>query len=381
MSQSFDVIVLGAGGMGSAACFELARRGLKVLGLEQFALVHDRGSSHGHTRIIRTAYAEHPAYVPLARRAFERWYELEQLTGRHLLTECECLNAGPPGSEHVEGVRASVRTHNLAAEELSGTEINHRYPAFRFPAEYRGVVERAAGFLYVEECVRAHLDMAVECGAEIRAEEPVRAWKVTGSGVEVTTDRGTYRAAKLIVTAGAWATKLLADIGGPLRVMRQTLLWFDIGSRGHFFRRDTFPLFIADVPGAPFYGLPAIDSNGLKVARHYGAPELPNPDGVDWNVADADVLALRPLIDEFLPGLGALRKGQVCMYTVTPHRHFVIDTHPDSLQVVVACGFSGHGFKFASAVGEVLADLAQTGSTKHDITLFRAGRFSEPVRQ
>ncbi|MDY3562599.1 N-methyl-L-tryptophan oxidase [Gemmata sp. JC673] len=381
MSQSFDVIVLGAGGMGSAACFELARRGLKVLELEQFALVHDRGSSHGHTRIIRTAYAEHPAYVPLARRAFERWYELEQLTGRHLLTECECLNAGPPGSEHVEGVRASVRTHNLAAEELSGTEINRRYPAFRFPAEYRGVVERAAGFLYVEECVRAHLDMAVERGAHIRAEEPVRAWNVIGSGIEVTTDRGTYHAAKLIVTAGAWATKLLADIGVPLRVMRQTLLWFDIGSRGHLFRRDTFPLFIADVPGAPFYGLPAIDPNGLKVARHYGAPELPNPDGVDWNLADADVLALRPLIDEFLPGLGALRKGQVCMYTVTPDRHFVIDTHPGSPQVVVACGFSGHGFKFASAVGEVLADLAQTGATKHDITLFRAGRFAEPARQ
>ncbi|AWM38417.1 Monomeric sarcosine oxidase [Gemmata obscuriglobus] len=380
MSQSFDVIVLGAGGMGSAACFELARRGLKVLGLEQFALVHDRGSSHGHTRIIRTAYAEHPAYVPLARRAFERWYELEQLTEQHLLTECECLNAGPPGSEHVEGVRASVRTHNLVAEELNGAEINRRYPAFRFPAEYRGVVERAAGFLYVEECVRAHLDMAVECGAEIRAEEPVRAWKVTGSGIEVTTDRGTYHAAKLIVTAGAWATKLLADIGVPLRVMRQTLLWFDIGSRAPLFRRDTFPLFIADVPGAPFYGLPAIDPNGLKVARHYGAPELPNPDGVDWNLADADVSALRPLIDEFLPGLGTLKKGQVCMYTVTPDRHFVIDTHPDSPHVVVACGFSGHGFKFASAVGEVLADLAQTGCTKHDITLFRAGRFSEPAR-
>ena len=216
MTGSFDVIVLGVGGMGSAACFELARRGRRVLGLEQFPLVHARGSSHGHTRIIRTAYAEHPGYVPLVRRAFEKWYELEQLTGRHLLTECPCLNVGPPGSEHVEGVRASVREHGLAAEELTGDEINRRFPAFRFPADYVGVLEQAAGFLYVEECVRAHIDAAVSLGAEIHAEEPVREWKAVGDGVEVTTDKGTYRAAKLVVTAGAWATRLLADIGVPL---------------------------------------------------------------------------------------------------------------------------------------------------------------------
>src|SRR4051812_3202682 len=203
MSQSFDVIVLGVGGMGSAACFELARRGHRVLGLEQFPLAHDRGSSHGHTRIIRTAYAEGPAYVPLVRRAFERWYALEQLTGRHLLTECACLNAGPPGSEHVEGVRASVREHKLAAEELSGDDINRRFPAFNFPSDYRAVIEQAAGFLYVEECVRAHIDAAMSLGAEIRAEEPVREWKAAGDGVEVTTEKGTYRAARLVIAAGA----------------------------------------------------------------------------------------------------------------------------------------------------------------------------------
>lgn len=374
MPQSFDVIVLGVGGMGSAACFELARRGLRVLGLEQFKLVHDRGSSHGHTRIIRTAYAEHPGYVPLAKRAFERWYDLEQLSGKHLLTDCPCLNAGPPGSEHVEGVRASVRTHDLAAEEVTGGEINRRYPAFRFPAEYRGVIECAAGFLYVEECVRAHIDTAVSLGAKVHAEEPVREWKTVGDSVELTTDRGTYRAAKLVVTAGAWATKLLADAGVPLRVMRQTLLWFEPGTRAEHFRRDRFPIFIADVPGAPFYGLPAIDPSGLKVARHYGAPELPNPDGVDWNVTDADADAMRPLLDSYLPGVGAFTKGQVCMYTVTPDRHFVIDVHPQFPQVSVACGFSGHGFKFASTVGEILADLAQQGATKHDIGMFSARR-------
>jgi len=373
---SFDVIVLGVGGMGSAACFELARHGRRVLGLEQFPLVHDRGSSHGHTRIIRTAYAEGPAYVPLVRRAFERWYELEQLTGRHLLTECACLNVGPPDSEHVEGVRASVREHALAAEELTGGEINRRFPAFRFPADYSGVLEQAAGFLYVEECVRAHIDAAVSLGAEIHAEEPVREWKVVGDGVEVATDKGTYRAAKLVVTAGAWATKLLADIGVPLHVMRQTLLWFAPASRSEEFRRDRFPIFIADVPGGPFYGLPAIDGFGLKVARHYNAPELPNPDTVNWSLTDADTAAMRPLIDAYLPGLGALRKGQVCMYTITPDHHFVLDTHPAHPQVSVACGFSGHGFKFATTVGEVMADLAERGSTKHDIAMFSARRFA-----
>jgi sarcosine oxidase len=375
MSQHYDVIVLGVGGMGSAACFELARRGRRVLGVEQFPLVHNRGSSHGHTRIIRTAYAEHPGYVPLVQRAFERWFELEQLTGRHLLTDCPCLNAGPPGSEHVDGVRTSVREHRLQAEELSGTEINRRFPAFNLPAAYSGILEQAAGFLYVEECVRAHIDAAVSLGATIQAEEPVREWKIVGAGVEVTTEKNTYLAAKLVVTAGAWATQLLADIGMPLCVMRQTLLWFDTDARASTFRRDRFPIFIADVPGMPFYGLPAIDRFGLKVARHYGAPELPNPDDVNWNIVDTDLSAMRPLIDTFIPGLGAFTKGQVCMYTVTPDHHFVIDVHPAKPQVSVACGFSGHGFKFASSVGEVLADLAEHGSTKHEIGMFSAKRF------
>ena len=376
MAQSFDVIVLGVGGMGSAACAELARRGHRVLGLEQFPLVHSRGSSHGHTRIIRTAYAEHPDYVPLVRRAFERWYELEQLTGRHLLTECPCLNAGRPGSEHVEGVRASVRTHGLAAEELTGDEINRRFPAFRFPADFSGVLEMAAGFLFVEECVRAHIDTAVSLGAAIHGEEPVREWKVIGDGVEVTTDRGTYRAARLVVTAGAWATKLLADIGVPLAVMRQTILWFDAPPAR--FRRDRFPIFIADTPRGAFYGLPAIDRRGIKIAGHYGAPELPSPDGVNWNITLDDIAAVRPLLDEYVPGLGDATDGQVCMYTVTPDRHFVIDTHPRHPQVSVACGFSGHGFKFASAVGEVLADLAEGGRAGYE--LFRATRFGGEPR-
>jgi sarcosine oxidase len=372
---TYDAIVLGVGGMGSAACFELARRGRRVLGLEQFPLVHDRGSSHGHTRIIRTAYYEHPNYVPLLKRAWERWYELELLTGRHLLTECPCLNIGPAASELVNGVRASVREHHLAAEELDAAAIACRTP-FRFPAGYAGIMEQHAGFLYVEECVRAHIDSAKEHGAEIHAEEPVREWKAVGNGVVVITDRGTYHAAKLVVTAGAWATKLLADLGVPLQVMRQVLLWFDVSANPARFRRDRFPIFIADVPGGPFYGLPAIDRFGLKLARHYGAPDLPNPDGVNWESSEADVPPVRAFLDAYLPGaVGPKSKAQVCMYTLTPDKHFVIDVHPRFPQLTVACGFSGHGFKFSAVVGEILADLADTGTTPHPIGMFRAGRF------
>jgi sarcosine oxidase len=380
MSESFDVIVLGVGGMGSAACLELARRGYRVLGLEQFPFVHARGSSHGHTRIIRTAYYEHPAYVPLVRRAFEKWYDLEQLTGQHLLTECRCLNVGPTGSELVDGVRASVREHGLAAEELTGEAIARRFPAFHFPGAFAGILESNAGFLAVEDCVRAHIDAAISLSAAIRAEEEVRDWKPAGTGVEVITEKATYRAAKLVITAGAWATRLLADIGVPLAVMRQTLLWFDVADRAAAFRRDDFPIFIADVAGGPFYGLPAIDRFGVKVARHYGAPELPNPDGVDWKVTEDDLAAMRPLIDTYLPGLGALTKGQVCMYTITPDRHFVIDLHPRWPQVSVACGFSGHGFKFAPVVGEMLADLAERGRTRYEIGFLGATRFQENSR-
>ena len=374
MPHAFDVIVIGVGGMGSAACFELARRGRRVLGLEQFPLAHDRGSSHGHTRIIRTAYAEHPGYVPLLRRAFKKWRELEQLSGRHLLTECPCLNAGPPGSAHVEGVRASVRTHNLVAEELTGNAINRRFPAFSFPADYVGVLERAAGFLYVEECVRAHIDSALSLGAEIHAEEAVREWKAVGDGVEVTTDKGTYRAAKLVVTAGAWATRLLADIGIPLRLMRQVMTWFDAGARDEL-RPGRFPIFLVDVRGGPYYGLPALDGFGLKVARHYHAPELLNPDSVNWNATAEDAAPVRAFLDEYIPGVGALARAQVCLYTLTPDRHFVIEVHPREPRVSVACGFSGHGFKFAPVVGEIMADLADSGTTKHEVGMFRVRRF------
>jgi sarcosine oxidase len=371
---TYDAIVLGVGGMGSAALFELARRGRRVLGLEQFPPVHDRGSSHGQTRIIRTAYYEHPAYVPLVRRAYERWYDLEQRTGRHLLTACDCLTVGPPGGELVEGVLRSAREHGLSVEGLTAAEVVRRFPAFRLDESLAGVLEHGAGLLAVEECVRAHIDSAVSLGAEVRAEEPAIEWTAAGDGVEVRTATGTYRAARLVVTAGAWATKLLADVGVPLTVMRQVLLWFAPTDLA-LFRRDRFPIYLVDTPAGPFYGVPAIDPRGHKAARHYGAPELPTPDGVDRAVHESDEAPLRAFFRAHLPAADGPRTfGQVCLYTLTPNRHFVIDLHPRHPQVALAAGFSGHGFKFASVVGEILADLAETGRTPHPIDMFQQCR-------
>src|SRR5687767_11881758 len=226
MAAAYDAIVLGVGGMGSAALFELARRGRRVLGLEQFPPAHSRGSSHGHTRIIRRAYYEHPAYVPLVGRAYERWYDLEQRTGRHLLTECDCLCVGPPAGEVVNGVLASAREHALAVERLGPAELRARYPQFRFDGGFTGVLEHGAGFLYVEDCVQAHLEAAQALGVAIQAEEPVTGWVTDGRTVSVTTTRGEYRAAGLVLTAGPWAGRLLAGRGAALRVMRQSILWF-----------------------------------------------------------------------------------------------------------------------------------------------------------
>jgi sarcosine oxidase len=374
--RTFDAIVVGAGGMGAAAAFELARRGRRVLALEQFALGHDKGSSHGHTRIIRQAYYEHPDYVPLVRRAFERWHDLEQLRGTHLLTGCDCLSIGRADSEMISGVKCSAREHHLPVEDLSPAELRKRYPQFHFREEFTGVLERTAGFLYVEECVRAYILEAKRLGAVFHEHEPVRSWDATATGVEVRTDRGSYSAAKLVLTAGPWAGQLLAGQGAALTVMRQVPLWF--GTRDDAaFRRDVFPIYIADTPSGYFYGFPVLDGDGAKIAQHYGAAELRSPVDIVREVTPLDEAPLRRFLADHLPGVdGPRRRSAVCIYTLTPDRHFIIDLHPALPNVAIAAGFSGHGFKFASVVGEVLADLADNGQTGLPISLFRADRFS-----
>lgn len=372
---NYDVIVLGLGGMGSATACELARRGRRVLGLEQFALGHDRGSSHGHTRIIRMAYYEHPDYVPLVRRAYERWYDLEQRQGRHLLTVCPCLSVGPPSSRLLTGVLQSAQQHRLPVESLSPDDLRSRFPAFHSGDEYHGVLERSAGFLYVEDCVRAYVEEARRLGATLHDNEPALTWEASGSGVVVRTAANRYTAGRLVLTAGPWAGQLLARVGSPLTVMRQVAFWF--GTRDDaLFRRDHFPVYIVETPQGHFYGFPALNPDGAKVARHYGAPELRDPAEIQRDVTAEDEEPVRRFLREHLPGVdGPRRRASVCIYTLTPDRHFILDLHPEYPNVALAAGFSGHGFKFTSVGGEVLADLAEKGQTELPITMFRIERF------
>lgn len=375
-SHTFDAIVIGVGGMGSAASCELARRGRRVLALEQFALGHDLGSSHGQTRIIRKAYYEHPDYVPLVCRAFERWYELEQRQGIHLLSQCPCLSIGRSDSTMIAGVRASATQHHLPVESLIAAELHRRFPAFRFGEDYEGVLEHSAGFLYVDDCVQAFACEAVRLGATIRDNEPVVSWQAGEREVTVQTATDRYTAPRLVVTAGPWAGQLLARHGAFLRVMRQVVQWF--GTRDDsLFRRDVFPLYIADTPQGHFYGFPALNAQGAKVAQHYGAPEVMYPSEIERSIKPEDEERTRAFLREHLPMIdGPRRRASVCIYTLTPDRHFVIDRHPDHANVALAAGFSGHGFKFAPVVGEVLADLADNGRTELPIGMFRIQRFA-----
>jgi sarcosine oxidase len=374
-SHTFDVIVIGVGGMGSAAACELARRGRRVLALEQFALGHDRGSSHGHTRIIRKAYYEHPDYVPLVCRAFERWYDLEQRQGIHLLSGCPCLSIGRADSAMIAGVRASAAQHHLPVGTLDAAELRRRFPAFQFGEDYEGVLEHSAGFLYVDDCVQAYACEAVRLGATIQDNEPVVSWQAGEREVTVQTTATRYTAARLLITAGPWASELLASRGAFLRVMRQVVQWF--GTRDDaLFRRDAFPLYIADTPQGHFYGFPVLNANGAKVAQHYGAPELMHPSEIERTIKPEDEERARAFLREYLPMIdGPRRRASVCIYTLTPDRHFIIDLHPDHSNVALAAGFSGHGFKFAAVVGEILADLADNGRTQLPISMFCIKRF------
>jgi len=374
--HTFDAIVIGVGGMGSAAACELARRGRRVLALEQFALGHDRGSSHGHTRIIRKAYYEHPDYVPLVCRAFERWYDLEQRQGIHLLSECPCLSIGRADSAMIAGVRASAEQHQLPVETLSAADLRRRFSAFRFDDDYLGVLERSAGFLYVEDCVQAHACEAVRLGATIQDHEPVVSWQASEREVIVQTTAERYTAARLVLTAGPWAGQVLARHGAFLRVMRQVVQWFGTRDDARF-RREVFPLYIADTPQGHFYGFPVLNANGAKMARHYGAPELTAPSEIERSIKPEDEETARDFLRQHLPMIdGPCRRAAVCIYTLTPDRHFVIDLHPEHPNVALAAGFSGHGFKFASVVGDILADLADNGRTEQPVGMFRINRFS-----
>lgn len=380
--MTYDAIVVGLGGMGSAAAYHLAARGKGVLGLERFTPAHDRGSSHGESRIIRQAYFEGADYVPLLLRAYELWEELERESGEDLMTLCGGLMIGPEDGALVFGSVASADAHNLPYEILDSTELKRRFPVFEPGPGTVALFEKRAGFVRPEASVRAHLDRAAARGAELRFGERVASWEATGSGVRVRTESGVHEAERLVVSAGAWAGEVLSDLGLPLEVTRQILFWFRPRGGVGPFAPDRLPIWIYESPdGNMFYSFPAVDGAGTVKAAFFRADGTPtDPDRVDREVHDNEVEFIRRYLDRHVPSLsGEFVRARTCMYTNTPDEHFVISTHPDHPQVAVAAGFSGHGYKFCAVVGEILADLATEGETNHPIDLFSPARFSTPV--
>ena len=381
----FDAIVLGVGGVGSAALWQLARRGLRVLGIDRFGIAHDRGSSHGSTRIIRQAYFEHPSYVPLALRSYELWHEIEEQVREQLLYQVGLVQVGPPDGEVVAGVLRSAAEHQLPVERLAPREAMKRWPALDVPEDAAAVFERRAGYLRVEACVRAHIAAAQRAGAELHTDEAVTGWRVeTGGDVVVETERGTYCAARLIIAAGAWAPELLNELAVPFVVLRKPVFWYSTETPE--FGTSELPCFLYELnelnaEGEPagaceFYGFPAIDDLGVKVAEHTGGIVVRDPRKVSRELLPADKARVEAFTTACLPALGyRMHAHRVCLYTMSPDRHFIVDRHPRHQQVVFAAGLSGHGFKFTPVLGEALADLAIDGATKLPIGFLGLARF------
>ncbi len=374
-----DVIVAGLGAMGSQALAECARRGLRAVGFDRFSPPHDQGSSHGLSRIIREAYFEDPVYVPLVHRAFERWAALEAETGEVLYRRTGGLCYGPPDGTLVAGARRSAELHGLPHERLDAAAIRARFPAFRVRDGWEGVLEPRAGMLAPEACIAAALAVAERRGAVVRRDEPVLRWWQEGESVVVETAAGRTAAAHLVISAGMWVRSLLEE-GAPtpmplaLTVQRNVLYWWEPAGEPGWFAPDRCPVFLGEIaPDLIWYGFPDT-GDGVKVALHHFGPPTA-PDAVDRVVQPGEVAHLRALLAEWMPEVnGRLRATGVCTYTNAPDEHFIIDRHPDADRVFVASPCSGHGFKFASAIGEVLADLVETGTSRFDLGPFALGR-------
>ncbi|WP_101296906.1 N-methyl-L-tryptophan oxidase [Halegenticoccus soli] len=372
----YDVVVLGVGGMGSAATYHLARRGLDVLGLERYDVPNAMGSSHGVTRIIRRAYYEHPSYIPLIERAYDLWDELEARTGRDLLHRTGSIDAGPPDSDVFSGSRRSCEEYDIPHEVLTSGELTERFPGYRLPDEYVALYQPDGGFLVPEQCIVAHVEAAHAEGAEVRARERVVDWEATADGgVCVRTDKGEYGADGMVIATGAWTAEFVDELSGIAVPERQVLAWLQPTAPDRF-APESFPVWNFRVPEGRFYGFPVYDVPGFKLGKYHHREETVDPESWNREPDAEDERLLRRFAERYFPdGAGPTMRLATCTFTNTPDNDFVLDTLPDHPQVAVGAGFSGHGFKFASVVGEILADLAVVGETDHPIERFRLERF------
>ncbi|MCI0676415.1 MAG: N-methyl-L-tryptophan oxidase [Phycisphaerales bacterium] len=385
MAREYDVIVVGVGAMGSSACYHLAKRGARAMGLEQFGIPHGLGSSHGESRMIRLCYYEHPDYVPLLHRAYALWNDLESEAGRKLLYMTGGLYMGAPDSGFIAGALRAAREHRLPHERLDRPQLKERFPQFALPDDFIGLYEPNAGFLLPELVVATQAELALKHGAELHGHEQVMEWHDDGKRVRMHTARGTYSAKRIVFCGGAWSERLMGGIGVKLMVTRQVLGWV-WPKRPEVFEFGRLPVWAIDHPdGTQHYGFPMLGAlggaggaggrSGLKVAHHFKG-EPTTAETIDRIPRASDEDDFRVAVRRFLPEAdGPLMSMMVCMYTNSPDSHFIIDRHPKCERAIVACGFSGHGFKFASVVGEALADLALEGQTKLPIGFLGLGRF------
>ncbi|NBX93326.1 MAG: N-methyl-L-tryptophan oxidase [Proteobacteria bacterium] len=372
--ERFDCIVLGLGAMGSSTVYQLAKKNKKVLGLEQFTCAHSMGSSHGENRLIRKAYFEHSDYVPLLERSYELWKEIEKNSGRKLLHETGLVILGDPSNSYVlKGVKTSSETYGIPVELWDSAEIKSRFPQANVPSFFRGIFEKTGGFLEVENCVRTQCELASSLGAELRFEEPVVRWKQLESGFEVVSAKETYYCESLVITAGPWMSQWLRSLTDKFKVHRAPLFWFK--SSGAFRSELGTPCYAFDTPTGFFYGF--TEKEGLiKIALHLPLEEVSEMDTVNREIKPTDLKPVADFVKNYLKGISPEpQKSGLCFYTMSPDTHFIVDKVPDSQNAFFAGGFSGHGFKFSSLIGEVLSDWVVGGKTRNPVDFLSVKRF------
>ena len=383
MPNSFDIIVIGVGSMGSATCYYLSKRGYKVLGLEQFDITHEFGSHAGQSRIIRKAYFEHPDYVPLLERAYENWEALEWETDKQVYYKTGLLYAGKPDNEIITGVERSAELYNIGLDQMNIAAAADQFPQFKFPDDFEILFEPEAGFITPEKAIRLYARQAKQNGATIQSNEKVIDWKKEGTGIIVRTDKDSYQCNKLIITAGAWAGKMIPGLADKIKVTRQFVAWIKTRN-DHQFELNKFPCWMIgdDLKHGCYYGFPLLDTEkfgepaGLKLAHHFPS-QTTDPDNVDRQTTGSDIENLKYCLNKYLPGVyDSILHTKICLYANSPDENFIIDKLPGHEEnVSIACGFSGHGFKFASVVGEILADLATEDKSDLPIEFLNAKRF------
>ncbi len=374
---SYDVIVLGLGGWGSAAAARLAQRGQRVLGIDRYTPPHDKGSSHGHSRLIRVASVEHASYTPLMMRAYELWEDLEQATGMDVFTATGGISFGPPDEEVIRDLPPAYDPYGLPYRWIERDEARTLYPMLQLEPGEVVILDETAGILHPERAVEAHLALARANGAELLLGAGETSWEARGDHVVVRTAAGEYEAAQLALLAGAWMPDLLGfDV--PLTVERQVMLWWQPKEQPQWFQPGTFPWFIGacDPPYEIIYGVPDLTGEGVKFGMHRGG-QLGHPETIERSILPSDIDVVRGYIRRRMPALdGDLLQAKTCVYTNTPDRHFVIGHHPAHANVVVAGGGSGRGFKFCSVIGEIVAELVVDGRSRHDISILSPTRFA-----